>query len=423
MTQAIPCYKLFPYKKKGGPCMEEFSLQSIREIALHAILDQLSVQEFFDRVYAVTGLPMICFDTSFQHIAHVFELPFYLQAWVEISLNSRANQEEIDRYNYLSFQETIVSAGKSIYVVPGRNAEHPSVNCAVIYQGELLAYCGTVVEDCDKELVLELNDLISQTIPHLLIPEMLTGKNLSPLIVKESLLPREAEEINRLFQNPYFFAVLSPNGCGASTMQYVRSYIEEHIEHIISAITESGDVYLLFSNTATDTVIKELHNILDRLGRKYSFLAAFSCSFFDAAEIPVRRHQALFTMNIGKHYHPEQHLYFLRFLYPEIISYCSARSVSSNMLLTPELKKLRDSAPEKAAEFFLDLFYYLFYDGNYRIAAQKRRIHKNTLIYRLSQICEYSGMNLSTDRDRMRHLLSLYLWLLNNRQLPEDIHE
>ncbi len=403
--------------------MTDFSLQNIKEIALHAIWDQLSVQEFFDRVYAVTGLPMICFDTSFHHIAHAFELPFYLHSWVEISMNRSASHEEIDRYNYLAYQEKVVSANKSIYVMPQRDAGHPCVHCSVTYQGELLAYCGTVLEDCEQNLALELNDLVSQTIPYLLVPEMLRKNRLSPLIVKDSLLLQEAEQINKLYPAPYFFAVLSPMSRAASTMQYVRSYIEEHTEQVITAIAENGDVYMLFYNASTDMILIELQNILEQLGRKHSFKAAFSCSFFDASEVPARRRQALFTMEIGQQYHPAQHLYFFRFLYPTIIAHFSLRSIPPELMLTPELERLYTSSPEKAPDLFLDLFYYLFYEGNYRQAAQALGIHKNTLLYRISQICDGSGIDLSSDRDRTRQLLSLHLWLLSHHLLPEEIHE
>lgn len=400
-----------------------FSLQQIQEIALHAILEQLSVQAFFDRVYAITKLPMICFDTSFQHIAHAFKLPFYLDAWVDICVNDRAGADQISRYNYLSYQEDIVTAGKSIVVRPTRTPDHPSVDCAVTYQGELLAYCGTVIEDHDPACVLALNDLVSRTIPRLLIPEMLKKNNLAPLIVKDNLTEKEAALLNRQLPNPYFFAVLSPVDCGLSTMQYIRHHIEDSVEHAVSTIAGNKDVYMLFSNASTDTFILTLMESIEQLGRRYSFQTAFSCSFFDASEIPARRRQALLTMQIGRHFFPEQRQYYLRFLYPEVIAYYAARTVSPELLLTPELKKLSAALPEKSEQLFLDLFHYLFYDGNFRRAADTIGVHKNTLIYRISQICDLSGLDLSSIRSRNRQLLSLYLWLLNHNLLPEVIHE
>ena len=403
--------------------MSAFSIHRIREIALHAVLDQIRVQEFFDRIYAVTGLPMICFDTSFQHIAHAFELPFYLQSWVEISVNSRANPEEIERYDYLSYQETTASAGKSIYVIPKRDAAHPCVNCAVVYQGELLAYCGTVVEDCDPDLALELNDIVSSTIPFLLIPEILKKNDLGLLILKDSLSRDEAEQVSSTFRSPYFFAVLSPVRRGLSTMQYVRSYIEKHFENTVSAVTGGGDVYMLFSDAASDEIVLTVQKNLDQLGKKYSFQIALSCSFFDAAEIPMRRRQALLALNTGRRYYPDSHMYFLRFLYPEIIAHYGGTSEAPELILTPELKKLYVAAPDKAEEYFLDLFYYLINSENYALAAKKRGIHKNTLIYRISQIQDLCGMELSTGPESTRQLLSVYFWLLNNNLIPEDYHD
>lgn len=403
--------------------MTDFSIDTIKSIALLSILEQVTIQDFLDRVYSVTGLPMICFDTSFRHIAHAFKMPFYIQSWVEIATDQKAKDDDVFRYNYLSFQENVAAASKSIYVVPKRNSEHPCVSRAIIYQGELLAYCGTVVEDCAPELVLELNDLVSKTIPHLQIPNRLNRNTLSPFIVRDNLLPDEAERINNFLPSPYFFAILSTQIRGVSTMQYIRSYISEHIDNSVSAITDNGDVYVLFFDLATDAEMMDIQKMLDQLGKRYSFQIAFSCSFFDAAEIPMRRRQALLSMTTGRHFYPDSHMYFLRFLYPEILAYYGADVMDTDDFLTPELKRLRRAAAEKAQDYYLDLFYYLFYSEDYKTAAQKRGVHKNTMIYRISQIIELSDMDLASNRNTTRQLLSLYYWLLHNNLLPEEIHE
>ena len=50
--------------------MHDLNIQAIKKASVEAILNRLTVQQFFDVVYAQIQLPLICFNTAFHHLAH-----------------------------------------------------------------------------------------------------------------------------------------------------------------------------------------------------------------------------------------------------------------------------------------------------------------------------------------------------------------
>ena len=398
-------------------------LVRIKQLAIDAVFEHQSVQLFLDRVYAEVHLPMICFDTSFRHLAHAFEHPFYHSAWEEISKSNQATEANVIKYNYLAFQEQIVAAGKPILINSGRNADYPSVNCAICRKGKLVAYCGIMVENESVAAVEALNDILCKTISILWdeTPGIKITDDFSTFLMVDNATEADAEALNQAMPSPYFMAMLSPVNCGVSTMRYVQHYIEDHVGNCISASVDNGDIFALFYGTYTDDIMQNLQKSIDLLGKRYSFKTAFSCSFFDAVEIPMRRRQAQLVMNIGRYYYPNKNTYFIRFLYSNIIAYYGAQALSPELILTPELRRLQDAAPNRAIHNFRDVFIFLYYFGNYQIAAEKLGIHKNTLIYRISRIAEIAEIDFSDSRTRERLLLSLSIWLLNENAMPEGV--
>lgn len=390
--------------------MRDIDVYSVRRTALHAVLERLTPQELLDRIYAQTALPMICFDAAFHHIAHCYEEPFYFESWAEIANLGVAGEGSIFRFGYLERQESIASAERSTYVDTGRCAEHPSVNRAIFRGGELIAYCGTMVEDCGTAQVLELNDILAQALASLInTPESCAAESPDGYILGLDRLNEEHTRLlRRRYPGPYYFVLVSAERGGISTLEYARSCLMRLEHSSLSCIGEDRLLSVLFCGVTADRTLSVLLDELRSICAKIHAKAAISCGFFDPTELPMRRRQSALLLTTGALSHAEGNVFFFRDMYLDIIAFYSAREASGKLLILPELRKLDTLPDAQRAEYVQTLYQYVFNFRSTSMTAAALGVHRNTVLYRLARVQELLGLDLQDDELRERLMFSLF---------------
>ena len=396
--------------------MHDLNIQAIKKASVEAILNRLTVQQFFDVVYAQIQLPLICFNTAFQHIAHCYQEPFYFSSWEEIANQGEAGEQNIFQFGYLDFQETIYSAGQATYINTGRSAEHPSVNGAVLRDNELLAYCGIMVEDCIIDDVLAVNNVLCKTIPLLLdngTTPSNTDNSLSAddeILIRDEIDQTTASKSQRRFPAPYYFATISYRTRGVSTLQYARNYLSKQFDGTISCITKDNILYMLFHSIMTDEAVEQLRKVLEDISLKMELQIAVTCRFFDPAEIPMRRYQASPVLTIGQVSIPNERVFFFRDIYWNILAYAAMRSLPGSIYMPEHFQRL-ETLPEKIRDSYLvTLYQYLLHFRRASATADALKLHKNTVIYRINKLQTLLDLNFEDDQICDALLFSLTAW-------------
>lgn len=395
-----------------------FDMKQIKRTVLPLMLGSCSVQELFDAVYSITALPMICFDTSFRHIAHCYEEPFNFSSWIDITNNSVASEENILVYRYLDAQEAIYSAGKATYINTGRSAEHPSINGAVIIDGQLAAYCGVMVENHPVKELYELVDLLCSLAAVILRdkdPANMGQSLYSSALLDDSPGDDVLRQLRSQLPAPYFFATLMPTGHGMPAMQYARRYIQSQWNKSISCAA-GRSVYILFSDIPSDEMVERLRNSMEAFCLKYSFRFAASYSFFNLVEIPMRRQQAMLAMTVGQITQPDRMVYFFRYLYLDTIGYFAIQKLPENVYILPELRKLLENSGRHRHEYLVTLYCFLASLGRLTLTAKRLGLNKNTLIYKMNKIQGIMGLDLSDKRFCDRLLMSLSAYAVGSHE-------
>lgn len=397
--------------------MHDLNIQAVKKASVGAILNHLTVQQFFDVVYAQIRLPMICVNTAFQHIAHCYQEPFYFSSWREIVNQGEAGEQNIFRFGYLDFQETIYSAGQATYINTGRSAEHPSTNGAVLRGNELLAYCGVMVEDCVIDDVLAVNNILCKTIPLLFdnesIPPAIDNTAYDGILIQNEISQAAARRIGRHFSAPYVFATISSKTRSVATLQYVRNYLSKQFDGAISCITKDNILYMLFHGIITDEILEQLREILEGISQKTELQIAVSCSFFDPAEIPMRRDQSSMVLTIGQVSMPNKRVFFFRDIYWNILAYTAMRSLPAGVYMPEHFQRLEVFPEKTRISYLMTLYQYLLHFRRASAAADALNLHKNTVIYRISKLQTLLELDIENDQICDALLFSLTAWSIS----------
>lgn len=85
--------------------MRRLDFDKLNSVLLDAVLRRVGLNELYAGVSTCTGLPLICFDTSFRLVAHAFKRPFYFNHWEDIVQHGGADEDAVLGNNYLVDQE------------------------------------------------------------------------------------------------------------------------------------------------------------------------------------------------------------------------------------------------------------------------------------------------------------------------------
>ena len=93
-------------------------------------------------------------------------------------------------------------------------------------------------------------------------------------------------------------------------------------------------------------------------------------------------------MEIGEEWEPDTNIYQIEYFYQELLMTSMKAEIAEMDGGVEELRLIREEDEQKKSNLYETLYYYLEAERNTMQAAAKMRIHRNTLLYRLSRINE-----------------------------------
>lgn len=93
-------------------------------------------------------------------------------------------------------------------------------------------------------------------------------------------------------------------------------------------------------------------------------------------------------MEIGEEWEPDTNIYQIEYFYQELLMTSMKAEIAEMDGGVEELRLIREEDEQKKSNLYETLYYYLEAERNTMQAAAKMKIHRNTLLYRLSRINE-----------------------------------
>ena len=230
--------------------MKSIDHERLESVLLDAILSGGSLQELFDRVYECIALPLVCFDTTFHMLAYAFPRPFYYSHWEDMAERGSAAESAIIGYNYLESQEKMYEHGRSLCFDTGTCEGYPQACGPVMADGRLAAYCGIMIEDCRREDALRANDLIARAAARLILDRSRDGRGgaVERLLIRNEYGPETLAALSgALHQPPYAIVIVSAEGRGVSTLEYLRGRLCQGGSGAVGCLAGEERLYILQS--------------------------------------------------------------------------------------------------------------------------------------------------------------------------------
>lgn len=383
-------------------------VNEVKTVILESILHSDRIQTMYNKIYTVLQLPLICFDVSFRIVAYKFESGFHFEAWDDIIYNGQASADEIQRYNYLGLQDSIYAAGSSIFVDSGRSKEHPSINGPVMRDGELVAYCGIMVEGTDTQPLFEINNAICNAVS--ILWESSTGHEdaVASALRSNHVNERFKSEFVPSHPPAYAIIVLLSHGPNVSTLHYLRGLICDTFGRFVSCVNGNQIILLAYNILDRRVMLGIIDKLRDMLS-EFSITCGISDFFNDISEIPEKRNQALFTIKIGSCLHPGEKLFFYQWEYLYTMCYHALRHYGVDICRVPEIEMLAKEDEKSGTNYVESLCTYLMNFRRYAPTAAALGIHKNTIVYRINKIKDLLGNELETTGYCNRLLLGIFM--------------
>lgn len=278
--------------------MRRLDFDKLNSVLLDAVLRRVGLNELYAGVSACTGLPLICFDTSFRLVAHAFKRPFYFNHWEDIAQHGGADEDAVLGNNYLVDQEKMYKNRKSLCFDSGNSSGYPQACGPVLIGDRLVAYCGIMIEDCDVEDALRANDLLAEATAVLLRETSLDvgqPELAEKLLIENELGGEAARKFASAFPPPYAFIMISVQDSGVSTLEYIRGILCAPGKQRIGCRGAEKQLYMLQYGLARGEDFSELQSITG----SYGLACGVSDTFSDLAEISERRAQAMLSLTVG----------------------------------------------------------------------------------------------------------------------------
>jgi hypothetical protein len=364
--------------------MRRIDFDRLNTVLLDAVLRRASLDELYSEVSACIELPLICFDTSFRLVAYAFKRPFYYQHWDRIVNQGRADERTILGHKYLAYQEMMYVNGRSLLFDSGTCDGYPQACGPVLVGGRLAAYCGTMIEDVLTEDALRANDLLSEATALLIRETSFSGldaETVEKLLIKNQLEPGEAAKFTASFPAPYAFIMLSAQGSGVSTLEYIRGILCAPAKRRLGCRDAEKHLYMLQYGIAGDADLDDIRAVAET----YGLCCGVSDRFCELSEISERRAQAMLTLTIGCGGEPGRLSTFSE-SYVRIVECCAAEFYGPEAVRHEGIELLAAEDTAGDGDYINTLRCYLGCFKRHAAVADKLGLHRNTVINRIKRI-------------------------------------
>lgn len=381
--------------------MRRLDFDKLNSVLLDAVLRRVGLNELYAGVSACTGLPLICFDTSFRLVAHAFKRPFYFNHWEDIAQHGGADEDAVLGNNYLVDQEKMYKNRKSLCFDSGNSSGYPQACGPVLIGDRLVAYCGIMIEDCDVEDALRANDLLAEATAVLLRETSLDvgqPELAEKLLIKNELGGEAARKFASAFPPPYAFIMISVQDSGVSTLEYIRGILCAPGKQRIGCRGAEKQLYMLQYDLARGEDFSELQSITG----SYGLACGVSDTFSDLAEISERRAQAMLSLTVGS-----GGFSTFRGSYAEIAECCAAEFYGPYASKLRSIEELAGDDQAVDSDYVKTLECYLRSFKRHSAVSEKLGLHRNTVINRIKRIEGILNMDISAGGSLSKLLLGI----------------
>lgn len=381
--------------------MRRLDFDKLNSVLLDAVLRRVGLNELYAGVSTCTGLPLICFDTSFRLVAHAFKRPFYFNHWEDIAQHGGADEDAVLGNNYLVDQEKMYKNRKSLCFDSGNSSGYPQACGPVLIGDRLVAYCGIMIEDCDVEDALRANDLLAEATAVLLRETSLDvgqPELAEKLLIENELGGEAARKFASAFPPPYAFIMISVQDSGVSTLEYIRGILCAPGKQRIGCLGAEKQLYMLQYGLARGEDFSELQSITG----SYGLACGVSDTFSDLAEISERRAQAMLSLTVGS-----GGFSTFRGSYAEIAECCAAEFYGPYASKLRSIEELAGDDQAVDSDYVKTLECYLRSFKRHSAVSEKLGLHRNTVINRIKRIEGILNMDISAGGSLSKLLLGI----------------
>ena len=374
--------------------MRRLDFDKLNSVLLDAVLRRVGLNELYAGVSACTGLPLICFDTSFRLVAHAFKRPFYFNHWEDIAQHGGADEDAVLGNNYLVDQEKMYKNRKSLCFDSGNSSGYPQACGPVLIGDRLVAYCGIMIEDCDVEDALRANDLLAEATAVLLRETSLDvgqPELAEKLLIENELGGEAARKFASAFPPPYAFIMIS-------VQDYIRGILCAPGKQRIGCRGAEKQLYMLQYDLARGEDFSELQSITG----SYGLACGVSDTFSDLAEISERRAQAMLSLTVGS-----GGFSTFRGSYAEIAECCAAEFYGPYASKLRSIEELAGDDQAVDSDYVKTLECYLRSFKRHSAVSEKLGLHRNTVINRIKRIEGILNMDISAGGSLSKLLLGI----------------
>lgn len=381
--------------------MRRLDFDKLNSVLLDAVLRRVGLNELYAGVSTCTGLPLICFDTSFRLVAHAFKRPFYFNHWEDIVQHGGADEDAVLGNNYLVDQEKMYKNRKSLCFDSGNSSGYPQACGPVLIGDRLVAYCGIMIEDCDVEDALRANDLLAEATAVLLRETSLDvgqPELAEKLLIENELGGEAARKFASAFPPPYAFIMISVQDSGVSTLEYIRGILCAPGKQRIGCRGAEKQLYMLQYDLARGEDFSELQSITG----SYGLACGVSDTFSDLAEISERRAQAMLSLTVGS-----GGFSTFRGSYAEIAECCAAEFYGPYASKLRSIEELAGDDQAVDSDYVKTLECYLRSFKRHSAVSEKLGLHRNMVINRIKRIEGILNMDISAGGSLSKLLLGI----------------
>lgn len=375
---------------------------------LSCITAHKTVQQIFDRVYEITALPMLCFDPSFKLIAASFPRPFYYPHWEWMAEKGSASQENILEYDYLSNQEEMVRSTGALLFNSGTTTGFSQYCGAVMNDGQLMAYCGIMLEDAEPADVKEATDLLIKALSVTMRRDMQDDIAERSIIVDDHLSPPQKETLYRKCSGMYLFVTATCGSNQKSTLQYVRSNLIWKGFRMISCLHGEDLLYILVGQQNGYVDRESFQNALREIAANHGILFGLSDYFSDPEDIAAHRQQAMLALSIAAASGDRTPISYFNDHYSDYICHCAMEYFGTEQCMCPEIRLLQEEDELRGTDYMRTLQVWFDSMRNNAVAAEALDIHQATMINRIKHISAIIGHDLSDYFDSLQLELDMY---------------
>lgn len=371
--------------------MRDLPLGKIQSLLLESILERRSVQELFDRLYALVALPMICFDPSFSLIAYAFSRPFYFSHWEWIVQEGAARPADIMAYGYFSNQERMIDRGSAAVYSDGTCLGYDQACGPIFISGQVAGYCGLMVEDAVPEQVVTVTDMLIQAVAAMLRQGPEKEQQLRELLLAQSLSPAQAAGLSELCGGNYVFAVFSCEESRRSTLQYVKVSLESQGPRFTGCLNGDGLLYMLCGGLELRPGLPPRPEDLEAIARHYGLTVGCSDWFSRPEELPDHREQALLALYTGLRTGKKAGICAFEEMYRTLLCQAAIEYYGPEACVMGEISLLAQKDASQDTEYIRTLEVWLDSMRRKSLTGERLGQHKATVAHRLERIGELIG--------------------------------